>query len=46
LLNATDTISGEHTDANTNRAKKILRDLRTDSTDEKFRQDCNNLLNC
>ena len=44
LLNATDTISGEHTDANTNRAKKFLRDLRVDSTDEKFRQGCNNLL--
>lgn len=44
LLNSSDSISGEHTDVNTNRAKKFLRDLRADSTDEKLRQACNNLI--
>ncbi|MDX2047589.1 MAG: helicase-related protein [Chitinophagaceae bacterium] len=38
LLNAADTVSGEHSDVNTNRAKKFLRNLRADSTDEKFRE--------
>ncbi|NOT50044.1 MAG: helicase [Chitinophagaceae bacterium] len=44
LLGSADPVSGEHKDANTNRAKKFLRDLRTDSADEKFRQACTNLL--
>lgn len=44
LLNATDAVSGEHTDGNTNRAKKFLRNLRADSSDEKLREACSNLI--
>lgn len=44
LLNAADTVSGEHTDVNTNRAKKFLRNLRADSVDEKFREAATNLI--
>jgi hypothetical protein len=44
LLNATDGISGEHSDVNTNRAKKFLRELRADSADEKFREAASHLI--
>lgn len=36
VLQSTDTISGEQTDAMTNRAKKYIRNERTESKDEKF----------
>ncbi len=44
LTQNTDTISGEQADALTNRSKKFLRTERVGSTDEKFRQACDQLL--
>lgn len=44
LVQSTDSISGEQADANTNRSKKFIRTERAGSTDEKFRQACDQLL--
>ncbi len=44
LSNSSESISGEHKDANTNRAMKFIRDLRMDSADDKFRGACSKLI--
>ena len=43
LLQSTDTVSGDNADAQTNRAKKFLRNEKAGSTDEKLRQACERL---
>ena len=44
LAQNTDTVSGEQADALTNRSKKFIREELAASTDEKFRQACERLL--
>ncbi len=44
LLQSSDTVSGENADAGTNRAKKMLRNEKATSTDEKFRIACDSLI--
>lgn len=44
LSSETETTSGDQTDANTNRAKKFLRESRATSADDKFIQACNGLI--
>jgi Fe2+ or Zn2+ uptake regulation protein len=44
LMQNTDSISGEQADAITNRSKKFLRTEKANSTDEKFRQACEQLI--
>lgn len=44
LSTSSESLSGEHKDANTNRAMKFIRDMRMDSADEKFRDSCNRLI--
>lgn len=44
LTQNTDTVSGEQTDALTNRSRKFLRTEKAESTDEKFRQACEQIL--
>jgi len=43
LNNSSDSVSGDHSDSNTKRAKKFLREQRIEHLDEKFREACSNL---